>query len=613
MHHVLRVAIYIRVSTKMQEDRYSLSAQTLELTRYAQSQGWEIVDLFKDVDSGTKINKVGLEALLDSVEDGKVDVVLVIEQDRLSRLDTIAWEYLKNILRENKVKIAEPGYLTDLSNADDEFMSDFKNLLAQRSRRDLLRKMMRGKRQYTREGKVWGKQPDGYHYNRETKTVSIDTGRSWIIPYIDELYLEQGLGISQIAKKLNLVCKTPTGKEWTNAQVRDRLLNKAYHGVLEKHFENGETITVPDVYPPLRTLETYELITQKRKKNYSRKPAEAHFLRDISIQCAACGKVVSVNKSLSPGRTTGQSYEVFSLKHVNDITHANCPAKPVINTKRIKQNLIEAVKAILTDAKSASQYLDVDFDSNDLEKINVLLKELNKQKNETNTKIDRLLALYLNGKWSTEQLDKERALLDQQLARIEKSISEQKRKYELIQASQFSYNTVVEFLTIASRFDALLDKRQQQQLIGSLFPMGTLDAENNQLMLHAHLPQGITMDIRLEIETMESVTEREVRLAAKAKYEEIQGYLNKNHNTSLETLQKVFKCNHSTLIKYQQWFGAFNYLLPNRLRPELKEERVQAIKTALRDFPSATGRQLEELTGINRKAVYRLIQEEKLR
>ena len=39
--------------------------------------------------------------------------------------------------------------------------------------------MMRGK-DNIREGKVW-KQPDGYSYNIETKEISIDTNRSWII------------------------------------------------------------------------------------------------------------------------------------------------------------------------------------------------------------------------------------------------------------------------------------------------------------------------------------------------------------------------------------------------------------------------------------------------
>ena len=100
MEKHMRVAIYIRVSTKLQEDRYSLKAQQTELTRYAEAQGWTIVDTYKDVDSGAKINKEGLEALLDAVEDGLVDVVLVIEQDRLSRLDVADWQYLKDVLRE---------------------------------------------------------------------------------------------------------------------------------------------------------------------------------------------------------------------------------------------------------------------------------------------------------------------------------------------------------------------------------------------------------------------------------------------------------------------------------------------------------------------------------
>lgn len=115
------VAIYIRVSTKMQEDRYSLPAQRHELTKYAEQQGWHIVRAFEDVDSGANYEKVGLTKLLDAVDDGLIDIVLVTDQDRLSRLDTVNWELLKGVLRDNNVKIAEPGRIVDLSNEDDEF------------------------------------------------------------------------------------------------------------------------------------------------------------------------------------------------------------------------------------------------------------------------------------------------------------------------------------------------------------------------------------------------------------------------------------------------------------------------------------------------------------
>ncbi|MCT8138592.1 recombinase family protein [Anaerobacillus sp. CMMVII] len=80
----MRCAIYIRVSTKLQEDRFSLGAQSSELNTYAVKQGWNIIGQYKDVESGGKLNKQGLNQLLDLVEDGAIDVVLVIDQDRLS-------------------------------------------------------------------------------------------------------------------------------------------------------------------------------------------------------------------------------------------------------------------------------------------------------------------------------------------------------------------------------------------------------------------------------------------------------------------------------------------------------------------------------------------------
>src|SRR5699024_2062637 len=153
----MRVANYYRVSTKLQQDKFSLAAQETELRLYAENQEWELVSEFVDVESGGVLDKKGLSALLDIVEAGKVDVVLCMDQDRLSRLDTVSWEYLKSVLRENNVKIAEPnGTLTDLSNEDDEFVSDLKNLLAQRDKKKTVRRMMYGKRQRLREGKAWG-------------------------------------------------------------------------------------------------------------------------------------------------------------------------------------------------------------------------------------------------------------------------------------------------------------------------------------------------------------------------------------------------------------------------------------------------------------------------
>lgn len=54
----------------------------------------------------------------------------------------------------------------------------------------------------------------------------------------------------------------------------------------------------------------------------------------------------------------------------------------------------------------------------------------------------------------------------------------------------------------------MLDLEDQQEQIGSLFRAATLDAENNLLTLHAMLPQEVSVDIKIEIETMDETKER---------------------------------------------------------------------------------------------------------
>jgi Resolvase, N terminal domain len=55
-----RVAIYSRVSTKEQSEGYSIADQVRELTRYAESNGYQIVQTLTDEGySATDLNRLG--------------------------------------------------------------------------------------------------------------------------------------------------------------------------------------------------------------------------------------------------------------------------------------------------------------------------------------------------------------------------------------------------------------------------------------------------------------------------------------------------------------------------------------------------------------------------
>jgi site-specific DNA recombinase len=469
----LRVIIYIRVSTKLQEKKFSLAAQQTELIRYAKSMSWEIVAEYQDVDSGGKLEKVGLNALLDDVEDGKADVVLVFDQDRLSRLDTLEWEYLKDMLRKNNVKIAEPGRIADLTNADDVFFSDLKNLIAQREKKTIVRRMMNGKKQRMREGKGFGKPPFGYVFNKETKNYEIDEEWAWTVEFIDNLYLNEQLGLVPIANKLNEICRTPSGKYWNETLISRRLESKAFHGVMEKKFKNGEVITIEDMYPPLRTKETYEAIQRMRQKRrdvyrISNKKNEAlHLFRRTFFQCAECGRKITLNQF---GHRNNKN---FYLKHGRKMKlkdRSTCDIS--INVVRVEENVRKALKEILTSETLANKYIELKVKREDAEKTKSQLTSIEATLNKTKLRLDRLLELYLDGGLEKDIYLSKKKELDELSYSLEKQQKEIVSKNELLISHEWGYQMIADLFEVAKNFETDLTPIEQANTFGNLFPKG---------------------------------------------------------------------------------------------------------------------------------------------
>lgn len=495
----MRVANYYRVSTKLQEKKFSLPAQKEELNRYAKQQGWTLVGEFKDVESGGKLKKDGLNALLDIIEDGNVDVVLVVDQDRLSRLDTIAWEYLKSTLRDNNVKIAEPGNIVDLNNEDDEFISDIKNLIARREKKAVVRRMMRGKRQRLREGKGWGQPPFEYTYNKNTEAYEAKEDWKWVIPYIDDLYLNKQIGMKTIADELNKISKTPTGKTWNEHLVQTRLTSKAYHGISEKTFSDGEIIKT-NVYEPLRSEETYNRIQKERLKRstqYSvagRKNTDnIHMLKRTHLTCGHCGRKIGVDTHGSKSRP------LYYAKHGRKMRLKDGHRCDIsINTVRFDKNVIEALKDVLTSEDLAKKYIDIEYDQQEIDDLKKEIKENEKVMTDLKGSLERLLDLYLSGNLMKETYIKKEKELKEKLAIQDHQLDKLERKLSAIDSSSFTYESLYQYLEIARNIETELTNLEKAQLMGTLFPHGTI--YEDKLVLTTEIFQGIPIDITIPIE-----------------------------------------------------------------------------------------------------------------
>jgi len=88
----MKVAIYTRVSTDEQaSEGYSLQVQEEFLKDHVQKYGWEVYhpngagSIYTDEMSGYKLERPGLQRMMEDARNKKFDMILVYKIDRLSR------------------------------------------------------------------------------------------------------------------------------------------------------------------------------------------------------------------------------------------------------------------------------------------------------------------------------------------------------------------------------------------------------------------------------------------------------------------------------------------------------------------------------------------------
>ena len=135
-----RAAIYARVSTEDQAQHgISLDAQVNRCVEYVSALNYELIDTAIDAGiSGKSTDRPGLQRILSLVNKKKIQHIITLKLDRLSRktLDALS---LMDMLTKKKVQlhlVAENGSVNS-NNADDEFMLTLKAGFAQLERKKI--------------------------------------------------------------------------------------------------------------------------------------------------------------------------------------------------------------------------------------------------------------------------------------------------------------------------------------------------------------------------------------------------------------------------------------------------------------------------------------------
>ena len=150
-----KVAIYCRVSTADQ----SCARQEQDLLAYAARAGFEVVDIRREISSGTKDQRPERQKVMALAQDRRIDAVLVTELTRWGRSTTDLVQTLHGLQAWNVSLIAQTGLQFELSTPQGKLIASMMAALAE-FERDLLRERVRsGIAAAKARGKTFGRRP----------------------------------------------------------------------------------------------------------------------------------------------------------------------------------------------------------------------------------------------------------------------------------------------------------------------------------------------------------------------------------------------------------------------------------------------------------------------
>lgn len=290
-----------------------LSRHQQTLGEYAKRHGIHIVETYYEVVSGESLYaRPQMLRLLEDVEAGKYDAVLVIDLDRLSRGRMKDQGIILDAFRETDTKIITPEKTYDLNDEVDDELAEFKTFMARREYKIITKRLRRGLQQSIQNGCYVANAPYGYRNVTIDKkpTLEIYEPEAKFVRMIFDLYL-QGYGCVAIARQITLLGSRPHRSDaWNRSSVAHILRNPTFSGKVvwnqKSHIRKGakgnpkhitiynprDKWTITDgLHPAIIDQETYDKAQEIMAGRYQPAKYDGTIRSPLAglIRCSKCG------------------------------------------------------------------------------------------------------------------------------------------------------------------------------------------------------------------------------------------------------------------------------------------------------------------------------------
>ena len=374
--------LYERLSRddELQGESNSISNQKKMLEDFARRNGLPNPTHFTDDGvSGTRFDRPGFLAMMEEVEAGRVEAIVIKDMSRLGR-DYLKVGQVMEILRQRGVRLIAINDGVDSLKGDDDF-TPFRNIMNEFYARDTSRKIRSVFKSKGMSGKhLTGTVIYGYLWDKKREHWLVDEEAAAVVRHIFALAME-GYGPYQIATKLSEekiempavhlarygegVNKNKTFADiyrWSASTVVEILKKREYLGhtvnfKTRKHFKDKKSHYVDEsewtifenTHEAIIDQETFDNV-QRIRGNARRYPdgfGEAHPLTGL-MYCADCGGKMYVHRTYNgkrvPQYTCGQygKYPIGSL----------CPTQHRIKAEAVLTLIADMLRAIAEYSKN---------------------------------------------------------------------------------------------------------------------------------------------------------------------------------------------------------------------------------------------------------------------
>lgn len=400
--------VYTRVSTKKQEDGYSLEIQLDATHQYAQKHNLNIVGHFggKYESAQSDLERKEFNRMLKFAKQSKeqVSYVLVYTVDRFSRTG-INGAYIKETLRQEGIDLVAVSQPTDTSNPGGRLQQNIQFIFSEYDN-DLRReKCVAGMREKLSKGQWVGHAPMGYDMvtrNRQQTITINETGKLLQLAF---KWKSQGMGNEQIRTLLKI-----RGLTMWAQKLHYIFSNPFYCGLVVHNLLEGKV--VDGAHPPIVSKEVFLRINSVQPRNGKHREDFGATPLKRFIKCGTCG-------------TPFTGYEV-KKKRLNyyKCNHIGCKCNRNADVMHDKfKELLSIYQVEVELLPLLTKQLEYLFEKMNEGNIQSNL-QMKRQLNDVNAKLDKLEEKFIFGDIDQELYEKFNSRLKQEKTEILQKMSD---------------------------------------------------------------------------------------------------------------------------------------------------------------------------------------------